>query len=186
MPTVNDPDGTAQHVDNENRALTSTISDTKEHHANIHEQAAYSWYFTDDPDASDDCIFYIKNNDDKDLILEGIDLFITDECTVYFNLGGTGTINSSATTVTGANLTAGSGNKADATAAHDGDIESGGTFSGSTTGFRYKFITGTTVDTKHFNFPMDVVIPKNQVFTIWVDTISIVVNGTLYGFFHVK
>ena len=83
MPVINNPDGTFVDVDKEHRLLAASIMDTKEHHTNIHEGEAYSWQFSDDPDAADDCIFYIKNNDDKSLILEGIDLFITTDCAVY-------------------------------------------------------------------------------------------------------
>jgi len=183
MPTLNDANGTPVSVDDENMVKTLAVTESLEGHSNRRHGSAYTWQFSNDPAAADDCIFYIKNNDDLPLILEGIDLFITDDCDVYLKLGGTGTT-AAGTTVTGTNMNAGSGNDADVTCLHAEDIEAGGTFSGAVECCRFIYESGTLVDTHHMNFPMDIVIPKNQVFSLWVDTISIVVKGTLYGFFH--
>jgi len=186
MGVIHGPDGTAVNVSMENRLLAVCVTESKEHHTNVHEGEVYSWQFSEDADANDDCIFYLKNEDDKDLILEGMDIFVTSDCDVYLKLGGSGTINSSSTAITGTNLNAGSGNVADVTCEKDGDIESGGTFTGATECMRYVYEAGTLVDTHHVNFPTDLVIPKNQVFTIWSDTAAVVIKGTLYGFFHEK
>ena len=183
MPTINDPNGTPASVTDERMVRTLAVSESLEGHTNRAHGAAYTWQFIDDPDAADDCIFYLKNNDTLPLILEGIDLFITDDCDVYLKLGGTGTT-AAGTAITGANMNAGSGLAADVTCIHDGDIEAGGTFAGAVECNRYVYESGTLVDTHHMNFPMDIVIPKNQVFSIWVDTIAVVIKGTLYGFFH--
>lgn len=184
MPTINGPNGTGATVNDENRLETSCVTETAEHHTNREEGEAYTWYFSDDADVGDDCIFYLKNTDDKELILEGIDLYVTSDEEVYLKVGGTGTTASGATTVVGTNLNAGSGNVADCIALHHGDIESGATFAGGVECNRYKYTEGTTYDTHHVNFPMDIVIPKNQVFSLWCATAGVVVNGTLYGFFH--
>ena len=181
MPTVNDPDGRAAKVDDENRLRVRSIQTSLEHHVNKDEELAFTWQFSDDPDAADDCIFYLKNNDDKDLVLEGMDLFITADTDVYIKLGGTGV--AAGTAVVGTCLNAGSGNVANVTCVHDGDVESG-TFVGGTECNRYVYQSGTLVDTHHINFPMDIIIPKNQVFGIWVSIIAIVVTGTVYGYFH--
>jgi hypothetical protein len=170
-------------VNDEHRLLAESIIVSEEHHVNKHEKEAYTWQFSEDPDAADDCIFYIKNLSEENLNIEGMDIYITDDCEVYLKVGGTGTI-ATGTAITGTNLNAGSGNAADVTCIHDGDIEAGGTFSGGMESNRYKFTTGTTVDTHHINFPMDIIIPKNQVFSLWCDTIAIVIVGTLYGYFH--
>jgi len=183
MPTLNDPNGTAAHVTDGNMLKVLSVRESLEVHSNRTHGSAYTWQFIDDPDAADDCIFYLKNTDDLPLILEGIDLFITSDCDVYLKLGGIGTT-ATGTAITGTNMNAGSGLAADVTCIHAGDVESGGTFSGAVECNRFVYESGTIVDTHNVNFPMDIVIPKNQVFSIWVDTISVVVKGTLYGFFH--
>jgi len=181
MPTVNDANGTPQTVDDEGRAHTFCVNVSEEHHSNKDHGAAYTWQFSDDPDAADDCIFYIKNNDDKILVLEGIDLFITDACEVYLKVGGSGTT-AAGTAITGTNMNPGSGEVADVTCLHDGDVEAGGTFTGAVECNRW--IYSAAKDTYNINFPVDIIIPKNQVFSLWVDTIAIVITGTLYGYFH--
>ena len=185
MPTVNDPNGTYVKVTDENRLEVDAITLSKESHANQVHGLAFTWQFSDDPDAADDCIFYIKNNNDIDLILEGIDLYITDDCEVYLKVGGAGTT-AAGTPIVGTNLNPGSGEVADVDCIHDGDVEAGGTFAGAVECNRYKYTSGTDVDTHHINFPQDIILPKNQVFTLWVDTIAIVITGTLYGYFHEK
>jgi len=183
MPTINDADGTAVIVSDKGRLQTDCVTEERESHTNRVHGTAYTWQFSNDPAAADDCIFYLKNNDDQTLILEGIDLFITDDCDVYLKLGGSGTTHAG-TVVTGTNLNAGSGNVADVTCLHAEDVESGGTFTGAVECNRYIYESGSLVDTHHINFPQDIMIPKNQVFSLWVDTIAIVVKGTLYGYFH--
>jgi hypothetical protein len=172
-------------VTEENMLLTRAVTVSDEHHVNVDEGEAYSWYFTTDPDAADDCVFYLKNDSDADLILEGMDLFVTDDCDVYVKLGGSGAYATGTTAVVGANLNAGSGNVADCTCGKHTDIEAAGsTFSGGTEVARYAYQSGTLVDTHHINFPCDLIVPKNQIFTIWVDTISIVIQCTVWGYFH--
>ncbi len=182
MPTTNDPNGNPQKVNEEGQAHTVAVAHRAGHHVNEVHGEAYTWQFSEDPDAGDDCIFYLKNNDDKVLVLEGIDLFITTDTDVYLKVGGTGTT-AAGTAITGTNVNAGSGNIADVTCLHDGDIEAGGTFTGATESNRYVYQSGTLVDTHHINFPQDIVIPKNQVFSIWSSIIAVIVTGTLYGYF---
>ena len=182
MPTVNDPNGDPQTVNEEGQASTLSIAHTAGHHVNEAHGEAYTWQFSEDPDAADDCIFYLKNKDDKNLVLEGVDLFITADTDVYLKIGGTGTT-AAGTAITGTNVNAGSGNAADVTCLHDGDIEAGGTFTGAIECNRYVYQSGTLVDTHHINFPQDIIIPKNQVFSIWISIIAVVVTGTLYGYF---
>ncbi len=181
MPTTNDPDGTAQWVNAEHMALTQCVIESLEGHTNRHHKKSYTWQFSNDPDANDDCIFYIKNNDELPLILEGLNLFITAACEVYLKIRGAGTT-AAGTVVTGVSVNGGGADDSDVTCLHDGDVEAGGTFAGAVEFERLKY--SAAKDSYDFNFPMDVVIPKNAVFTLWVDTAGVVVTGTLYGFFH--
>jgi len=186
MPTVNDANGTPVIVTPGGKARTYTITESEEHHANESDGLAFTWQFSDDADANDDCIFYIKNTDSLELMLEGIDLYVTSDAEVYLKVGGTGTT-AAGTAVTGTNLNPGkSGNDADVTAIHDGDIEAGGSFTGAIECNRYKYTEGTTYDTHHINFPMDIVITKNQVFSIWCSAAGVVIIATLYGYFHAE
>ena len=186
MPTINGPNGTVVKVTDENRLSMEGVAYSEEHHANQHEGVAYTWYFSTTATAADDCIFYLKNNADKDLVLEGMDLYVTTDAVVYAKIGGSGTYATATTAVTGANLNAGSGNVADVTAGYAADIEGvGSTFTGGTEVGRWTYTDGTSYDTHHINFPMDLVIPKNQIFTFWAYTQTVVINGTVYGYFHV-
>ena len=185
MPTINGPNGTVVNVDDENRLSTYSTSVSMEHHVNKDEGLAFSWYFSTTATAADDCIFYLKNNDGKDLVLEGMDLYVTTDAVVYAKLGGSGTYATATTAVVGANLNAGSGNVADVTAGKHTDIEgAGSTFSGGTEVGRWTYTDGTSYDTHHINFPMDLIVPKNQIFTFWAYTQTVVINGTVYGWFH--
>ena len=185
MPTINGPNGTVANVDDENRLRTRGTSESMEHHVNKDEGQAYSWYWSTTATAADDCMFYLKNNDNKDLVLEGMDLYVTTDAVVYTKIGGSGTYATATTAVTGTNLNAGSGNVADVTAGYAADIEgAGSTFSGGTEFARWTYTDGTSYDTHHVNFPMDIIIPKNQIFTFWAYTQTVVINGTVYGWFH--
>lgn len=183
MPTINDANGQVAGVTDHGRLTTDCVTVTEEHHVNKDEGEAYTWQFSEDPDANDDCIFYIKNTDDKDLVFEGVDLYVTADCEVYLKIGGEGTT-ATGTTITGTNLNVGSGNVADVACIQDGDVEAGGSFTGSNEFVRYKYTEGTTYDTHHRNFPCDIIVPKNQVFSLWVNTAGVIVAGTLYGYFH--
>ena len=183
MQTIHGPNGKVVNVTKTGRLETYAVTVSLEHDTNKRNGEAYSWYFTDDADANDDCIFYLKNNDDRDLVLEGMNLYVTSDAEVYIKLGGVGTTNSSATAVVGCNMNAGSGNVADVTALHDGDIQAGATFSSSTECLRYKYTDGTSYDTHDINYPMDIIIPKNSVFSIWCGTAGVVIQCTIFGFF---
>ena len=185
MGTINDKNGTPMVVTPGGKARVYAVIESEEHHANESDGLAFTWQFSEDADANDDCIFYLKNTDSLPLMLEGIDLYVTSDAEVYLKVGGSGTT-AAGTDVVGANLNPGSGNVADVTCIKDGDVEAGGTFSGATECKRYKYTEGTTYDTHHINFPMDIILPKNQVFTVWCDTAAVVIMATLYGYFHAE
>jgi len=180
MPTLNDPDGPAARV-SEGMLKSLCVSESLEGHTNRHHQQAYTWQFSNDPAANDDCIFYIKNNDELPLILEGLNLFITGACEVYVKIRGAGTT-AAGTVVTGVCVNGGGADDSDVTCLHAEDVEAGGTFAGAVEFDRFKY--AAAVDSYDLNFPMDVTLPKNAVFSLWVDTAGVVITGTLYGFFH--
>jgi len=59
-------------VTKENRIKSDCITTTIEHHANQDEGDAYAIPFSQSPTAADDCIFYMKNTDDVDMVIEGV------------------------------------------------------------------------------------------------------------------
>ena len=160
--------GYSAGVNSENQLLTSAITQSIEHHVNTSEGEAYSLPIQVSADAADDCVFYLKNNNDKPITIEGLTFAVhtaTANDSVYFKLGDSGT-RDAATDVVPVNLNTGSGNKA------TGDFETGvhlndGTLDGGTE-FERLLITGTEKDSGNFNFPQDVIVPKNGVFTIYI------------------
>ena len=172
--------GYSAGVDEENRLKTLAITRSMEHHCNQEHGDAYSIPFSQSPTAADDCIFYMKNTSDTDMVIEGITLGATDTGvadTIYFKLGDSGT-RSGETDLTPVNLNTGSGKSA------DGDFEQGadltaGTLTGGTEFERLTVGNGATADliSRNFNFPQDVIIPKNGVFTIYIGGSA---GGTFY------
>jgi len=155
-------------VTDENMLRTLCVTESIEHHANQKHGDAYSLPISVSADAADDCIFYMKNTSDNDMVIEGITIgahTTTANDSVYFKLGDSG-IRDSATDVTPTNLNSGSGKSA------SGEFETGihlndGTLDGGTE-FERVLITGTTKDSSNFNFTQDLIIPKNGVFTIYI------------------
>jgi len=173
--------GKSAGVSDNNELLTHAVSVSEEHSANMDKGKAFSWVFSEDPDANDDCIFYLKNNDDENLVLEGMEIYVSAAAEVYVEIGNEGTT-TSGTTVSGKNLNAGSGNSAEVTAIKDGDIQSGATLATGDEVKRFIFSAETT--SKHYNFVADLIIPPQQTFTVWCDTAGVVVKATLVGYFY--
>jgi len=173
--------GKSVGVSDNNELLTHGVSVSEEHSANMDKGKTFSWIFSEDPDADDDCIFYIKNNDDENLVLEGMEIYVSAAAEVYIEIGNEGTT-TSGTTVSGKNLNAGSGNSPKVTALKDGDIQSGATLATGDEVKRFIFTAETT--SKHYNFVADLIIPPQQTFTIWCDTAAVVVKATLVGYFY--
>jgi len=183
--TIEDGKGTGKNVgvSDNNELLTHGVSVSEEHSANMDMGKAFSWIFSEDPDANDDCIFYLKNTGDENLVLEGMNLYISAAAEVYIEIGNEGTT-ATGTSVTGNNLNAGSGNTVEntITAKKDGDLQSGATLSSGAEVVRYIFAAAS--DSKHYNFAADIIIPPQQTFTIWCDTAAVVVKATLTGYFY--
>jgi len=59
-------------ISSENRLLTESVSSSVEHHINHHNGESYNALFAVNPDGADDCIFYLKNQDNTDLIIESV------------------------------------------------------------------------------------------------------------------
>ena len=167
---IEDGEGTGKTVgvSSENRIKSDCVTTSLEHHTNQSEGESYSLPISVSADDADDCIFYMKNTSDTDIIIEGLTFSghtITANDSIYFKLGDSGT-RDSATDVIPTNLNTGSGKTA------SGDFETGvhlndGTLTGGTE-FERLLIIGTEKGATNFNFPQDVILPKNGVFTIYI------------------
>ena len=163
--------GRTAGVNEENRMIVAAISASVEHHTNHEEGLSFNLIFEqtptyDDPsaDTGDVCILYLKNTDTKDMCLEGI----------HYRLAGTGQSNIlkmkgnstgtpvGGTTSTPANLNLGSGNIA------DGTFLTGDNITGLSEGTDIERIhIGSSNDSTAFNFEQDIIVPKNNVITIY-------------------
>ena len=173
--------GYSASVDDENRLRTLAITRSMEHESNQEHGDAYSIPFSQSPTAADDCIYYMKNTSDTDMVIEGVTIGATDTGvadSVYFKLGDSGTRGTS-TDLTPVNLNAGSGKSADGDFEYGADIGTAGTLDGGTEFERLTVGNGATADliSRDFNFPQDVILPKNGVFTIYIGGSA---GGTYY------
>ena len=161
--------GYSAGVTDENMLKTKATTQTIEHHSNQVHGQAYALPISVSANAADDCIFYMKNSSDTDMIIEGLTVGCKDatsDDSLYFKLGDTGT-RDSATDVVPINLNTSSGNTA------SGDFETGvhlndGTLSGGSEFERILLPDTTDKTSSNFNFTQDVIIKENGTFTIWV------------------
>ena len=173
--------GFAAKVDSENRLHVDAVTRSAERESNEEHGDAYHVLFSQSPTANNDCIFYMANDSEsKDLIVEGIWLYVSAASTVSVKLGDKGT-RGSATALTPVNCHAGSGNAADGTFEKGADLESG-TLSGGSTVETYTFTAAAT--STFFNFEQDIILPKNQTLTIYSSLSTATVTGTVVFNYH--
>jgi hypothetical protein len=128
------------------------------HTALIHNEY-YTTVISAQATASADCIGYIKNTKDTDMLIDFTSVHSTAETQIHVQVGGIGTP-VGGTDVVPTNSTAGSNNTA------LGTFQSGADITGITDG---KIVQVTTVpaNTTAFNSPVPIVIPTNQILTFW-------------------
>jgi len=163
--------GNSASINNANRLSTEAVSSSVEHHVNHANGASYNVIFSQSPTAADDCIFYMINTSDTDLIIEGLTLGVinaTADDSIYFKLGDSGTRNS-ATALTPVNMNTGSGKTASGTFEKGADLDGGAaTLTGGIEFERLVIAGATDKSSANFNFEQDIIIPKNKTFTIWI------------------
>jgi hypothetical protein len=176
--------GNQAAVNNENRILASTVGVTAEHHANHEYGKAFNLVFSQSPTAADDCIAYILNSDDTDMVIEGVTIGVTNataDDSIYFKIGDSGTRNS-ATDVTPVNMNGASANNAVGTFEKGADLDGGSaTLAGGVEFNRFVLAGVTDLTSKYFNFEQDLILPKNKAITIWVGGSA---TGTYYITLH--
>ena len=166
-------------VTEEGHLEVHSITESLERHVNSVEGEAYHLVFNQSPTAADDCIAYISNTSEKNMFIEGISIGVT-SCTaddsIYFQINDRGTRNA-ATALTPTTCNAGSGHQATGTFERGADLDGGAaTLAGGVEIDRYLFV-GTDLSSTHYNFEQDIIIPKNNTFTIWVGGSA---TGTYY------
>lgn len=165
-------------VNEESMLVTYAIVNSMEHHANHKHGVSYNLLFSETASGAEDCIVYIKNLDDKDLLFEGITANVATDETLKIILNDIGTpVGGSIST--SANLNGGANNIADGTFQTGSDITG---LSGGITTFKYFFKGGES--SKHYNFEQDIVLSKNRVLTIYCVNGSILVDGFISFFYH--
>ena len=170
-------------INDENRLLTDSVSASVEHHINHHDGLSFNVVIDQAPTAANDCIFYMENTDEKDLIVEGVMLSVTGAAEIYFQVDATGTRNS-ATDVTPVNLNRGSGKTATGNFEYGADLDGGAaTLAGGTEVDRY--IIRAAKDSTIYNFEQDLVLPKSRTLSIWSSSTE-TINATIFFNYHDK
>jgi len=176
--------GYSASVNEENRMTTQSVAVSNEHHVNHKHGLCYNANFAVNPDGADDCIFYIKNQDELDLVIKGIWIQTSAAEEIYTKIGDLGTaIKTNGADITPVNLNAGSGKTADVLCysnTADGAVDITGIDGGGTT--LKLWLTNT--ESKWYNFNQDIIIPKNQTFTIYCVGGDTNLRGTVVFNFH--
>jgi len=170
--------GKVLEINDQNRLLANCVVASPEHHANIVEGDSYSVNFSATPTGPGDCFLYMKNEDDRDMVLEGVGLYLaaTEYFEVYIGQVGAPV---GGTTITPTNLNAGSGNTADGTFENGNDITG---MSGGSLAYRYYHLSAN--ETTYHNFEQDIVIPKNYTATVYIQTGTTALNGFIDVFYQ--
>ena len=170
--------GFAAGVDSENRLTVAATMQTREHEVCHHDGQSYSFMISVTPTGAGDCFFYLKNDNDMDLIISEMMMRAAADETVTFKLGDSGTP-VGGSTGTPVNRNAGSGNEADVTAQYGVDITG---LSGGSTVFGM-FLEGGVSSVRVA--PLSgFIVPKNKIITGYVATGAIAVMVGLGLSFH--
>jgi len=152
---INSPNGEAADV-KEKRLIVGAVRQSMMARANDLGNA-YCAVFEADPNGTDIDFFYLKNLDDRPLRIYKIRMSTgTADIDVDIKLGVTGDP-TSGTTITPANMNAGSGNKADVTCEYrDDDLAlTGGTVVDTL------YIDKDFIGEQEFDYPAEIILPKN-------------------------
>jgi len=174
----------AAEVTSEGRLKTRSVTQTIESHTNQSEEEAYNAIFAVNPDGADDCIFYLKNNSEEDIKIEGIWWQTSAAEEVYYKLGESGTaVKTNGADITPANMNSGSGQVADCDCYSniaDGAVD----ITGLTGGRVAQKLWLTSAESGYFNMEQDIYVQKNQIFSIYCVGGDTLLRGTVVFAFH--
>ena len=180
---IEDGTGTGRkvHVNEENCLCAESIAVPFELHVNHDHGDFYSIVLDQAPAAGDDCILYLLNDDDKDMMISSITIFASGAVEVYAKLGDSGTRNGAAV-LTPVNRNAGSGNAAECTCEQGADLDGGGaTLAGGNEVER--IAVEANKQSLKICWCSGIIIPKNQALTLWASAV-VTVNATIGVAFH--
>ena len=182
MPVNKDPDGTAQHVNKEHRALTFSITEDEALHVNDDEGEAYSVLVDITPATTDDDFFYLKNKSIKDLVIYEIEGWCADaNQEIKILIGATDAGTNAGDTLTPINMRSISGGSADVDCAQDAtDLA----ISGGNVVSLLKFPT-TALELATFTFSAGIIITQNQRLHMEA-ALAGLINLNIYFYFHDK
>ncbi len=163
-----------------NRLHVDGLIKTAEHEANHRDGNAFSVLFEATPTGAGDCFFYMKNLNDLDIIVEGVGMFLpaAEFFTVVIKDEG---IPVGGGTITPTNLNAGSGNTADGTFQDGNDITG---LTGGVTAYKIERLAASGQE--YENFEQDIILPKNAVLTLYIETGTTALHGFLDFYFTEK
>ena len=153
--------------------LVCCVNRTIDLECNQVDGTSYSLIISQTPTGAGDCFCYLKNNNEKDMVLSSVKLYAaTDEIfTVKLNDTGTPSGGAAATPV---NRKAGCGNVADV------ECETGNDITGLSGGDEVEalFVDGGT-SSRRYLWLSGLIVPKNHVLTLYVVNGVIAVRATL-------
>jgi len=154
--------GYAAEVNAENRLATNSVCQSAVHHINHHEGKYFTLTITSQATAADDCIGYVQNDDDDDLVISHVYLYCSASTLLSVKGFDIGTP-VGGTAIYPVNCNFGSGNAADGTFQRGNDIT--GLSGGSTVVNLFTAENeGTLLD-----FSPYLIVPKNKTCTFYVD-----------------
>jgi hypothetical protein len=165
-------------IDSENRALTNAIAASPEHHSNHSHGQAFVLNFLATPTGAGDCFLYIKNEAEENLIVEGFGIKLA--ATEYFDIKLMDTGDPvGGSDIVPINANAGSGLDA------DGVFQNGNNITGLTGGSTlYRIYHINSAGTTYHNFEMDIILPKNSVMSVYIQTGTTEIAGFVDFFYH--
>ena len=102
---------------------------------------------------------------------------------VYYKLGDAGTPGGASATITPANLNAGSGNVADVTCLSN-TADGAAAITDLTGGTTVQLLYLTSATSELFNCDQDIIVPKNQAFTMYATGGDTLLRGTVAFHMH--
>jgi hypothetical protein len=159
-------------VDNQNRILSFTTSESLDHHINVASGKVWSipWENIANTGA-DDYIIYIKNTGSKDLYFEDIRISCSAATQIEIH-HVTGTAGGSLSNITPVSRNLGSSSSPSAT------IQSSSDVTGLTNAGVLAFKQCPVADTDYeLRIPGDIIIPKGKAIAVLVETTSITTTG---------
>jgi hypothetical protein len=153
--------------------LVCAVNRTVDMECNQVDGTSYSLLISQTPIGAGDCFCYIKNNDEKDMVISSTKLHVASDETIIVKLNDTG-IPSGGSVATPANRRAGCGTPADI------DCEMGNDIIGLSGGDEVDalFIKGAE-SSKRFPWLSGIIVPKNHTLTLWAATGAIFIRATL-------